>query len=70
MNLRETGCEVVDWLQLLEDRFRWRTSVNTVVNRCVLQMKGLTTTLSTVQGRLLENMLGTPEEPRCHAVVA
>jgi len=30
MGLRETGWEIVDWIQLAQDRDRWRSIVNTV----------------------------------------
>jgi hypothetical protein len=36
INLRETGWESVDWIQLAQDRDRWRTVVNTVMNLLVL----------------------------------
>jgi hypothetical protein len=32
MNLREMGCEVVDWMSLTQDRNQWRDVVNTVMN--------------------------------------
>jgi hypothetical protein len=32
MDLREIGWEGVDWMHLAEDRDRWRTLVNTVMN--------------------------------------
>jgi hypothetical protein len=31
MDLRETGCGSVDWIQLAHDRYRWRAVVNTVM---------------------------------------
>jgi hypothetical protein len=31
MDLRETGCEVVDWIHLAQDRDQWRAVVNTVM---------------------------------------
>jgi hypothetical protein len=31
INLKSTVCEVVDWLQLAEDRFLWWPLVNTVM---------------------------------------
>jgi hypothetical protein len=36
MYLREIGWESVDWIQLAQDRDRWRTIVNTVMNLRVL----------------------------------
>ena len=32
MNLQEEGCEGFDWIELAEDRDRWRTLVNAVMN--------------------------------------
>jgi len=32
MNLREIGCEDVDWIHLAQDRDQWRDDVNTVMN--------------------------------------
>jgi hypothetical protein len=32
MNFRETGCEVVKWMQLAEDRDQWWAFANTVMN--------------------------------------
>jgi len=32
MDLQEVGCEGMDWLDLAEDRNRWRTLVNGVMN--------------------------------------
>jgi hypothetical protein len=32
MDLREIGWGTVDWIQLSQDRDRWRALVNTVVN--------------------------------------
>jgi len=32
MNLRETGCPVVDWIRWAEDRNHWQVLVNTVMN--------------------------------------
>jgi hypothetical protein len=36
MNLREIGWGSVDWIQLAQDRERWRVLVNTVMNLRVL----------------------------------
>jgi hypothetical protein len=36
MDLREIGWENVDWIQLAQDRDRWRALVNTVMNLRVL----------------------------------
>jgi hypothetical protein len=32
MDIREVGCEVMDWTELAEDRGRWRVLVNAVMN--------------------------------------
>jgi hypothetical protein len=32
MDLRETGWESVNWIQLAQDRDQWRAAVNTVMN--------------------------------------
>jgi hypothetical protein len=29
MNLQEVGCEYMDWIDLTQDRYRWRALVNT-----------------------------------------
>jgi hypothetical protein len=36
MDLRETGWGSVDWIQLAQDRDRWRAVVNTVMNLRVM----------------------------------
>jgi hypothetical protein len=36
MDLREIGWGNVDWIQLAQDRDRWRALVNTVINLRVL----------------------------------
>jgi hypothetical protein len=33
MDLQEVGFEGMDWIDLAEDRDRWRELVNTVMNR-------------------------------------
>jgi hypothetical protein len=35
MDLREVGCKGMDWVNLAEDRGRWRAVVNTVMNLLV-----------------------------------
>jgi len=32
MNIRETGCDAVDWIHLAQDMDKWWDFVNTVVN--------------------------------------
>jgi hypothetical protein len=41
MDLRETGCGSVDWIQLAQDRDCWRALVNTVMNLRVLALRTL-----------------------------
>jgi hypothetical protein len=36
IDLREIGCGSVDWIQLAQDRDRWRALVNTVMHLLVL----------------------------------
>jgi len=32
MDIREVGCECVDWMELAQDRDRWRALVSAVMN--------------------------------------
>jgi hypothetical protein len=32
MDLRERGCDVMDWIYLAQDRGQWRALVSTVMN--------------------------------------
>jgi len=40
MDFRETGCEVVDWIHLVQNRDQLRALVNTVMNLRVPTLAG------------------------------
>jgi hypothetical protein len=40
MNLREIGWDVIDLIDLAQDRDQWRVLVNKVMNICFLKMLG------------------------------
>ena len=41
LDLQEVGGGCGDWMELVEDRDRWRTLVNTVMNLRVPKMRGI-----------------------------
>jgi len=32
MNIQEVGCGVIDWIELAQDRDRWRALMNPIMN--------------------------------------
>ena len=41
MDLQQAGCGVVEWIDLAQDRDRWRARVNAVMNRGFHKMRGI-----------------------------
>jgi hypothetical protein len=49
MDLAEVGCGDVDWIGLAQDRDRWRTLVNSLLNIRVLQNAGKLSSVQTTR---------------------
>jgi len=41
MDIQDTGCGGMDWIQLAQDRNRWQALVNAVMNRRFHKMRGI-----------------------------
>ena len=41
MDIEEVGCGGMDWIQVAQDRDRWRALVNTVMNLRFPKMRGI-----------------------------
>jgi hypothetical protein len=65
MDLRETGWGSVEWIQMAQDRDRWRAVVNTVMNLRVLAPRVVIQILKRNYNSLMSNFMkissATPE---------
>jgi hypothetical protein len=49
MDLLEIGVNVVDWIGLAQDRYRWRALVNSVMNLVAAQLAASRVVLSSTE---------------------